>query len=173
MFLSATPVIQRLKSRTRVVLWSSLPANLKSVSFWPTSLISSGVLTVQTTLNNEQLSILSSSDNGNYTLTTSGSWSGSATDITISGTSLYVNRPAALSSILVNDNSGAITGSTFSFDSSSGNFINSLTVDYAGTSGRITVGNSVRFTGSSNLSLSGRNILSVQRPALLLVIYRF
>jgi hypothetical protein len=119
---------------------------------------SSGVLTVQTTSNNEQLSILSSSDSGNYTLTTSGSWSGSASDINISGTSLFVNQPSGLASILVNDNSGAITGSTFSFGSSSGNFVNSLSVNYAGTSGQLTVGNSANFKNGSNLSLMGRNI---------------
>ena len=53
-----------------------------------------GLLTVQTTSTNEQLSIISTSESGNYTITTTGSWTGSATGITDSGTSLYVNPSA-------------------------------------------------------------------------------
>ena len=37
-----------------------------------------GLITIKTDTINEQLSILSSSNNGNYTITTTGSWTGSA-----------------------------------------------------------------------------------------------
>lgn len=69
----------------------------------------SGLLTVQTDANNEQLSIVSTSESGNYTITTSsGLWTGSETDITATGSDLYVNQPSGLASILVNDNSVSV-----------------------------------------------------------------
>ena len=120
---------------------------------------SSNLLTIQTDSANEQLSIISSSESGNDTITTSsGSWTGTETDITALGSELYVNQPSGLASILINDNVGGITGSTFSFGSSSANFVDDLTVNHAGTSGALTVANPVRFAGGSNLSLMGRNI---------------
>ena len=70
---------------------------------------SSGLLTIQTTANNEQLSIISTSESGNYTITSSsGVWTGSETGITPSGSDLYVNQPSGLASILINDNGGGI-----------------------------------------------------------------
>ena len=66
---------------------------------------SSNLLTIQTDSANERLSIISTSENGNYPLTTSsGLWTGSEADITVSGGSLYVNQPSGLASILVNNN---------------------------------------------------------------------
>ena len=119
---------------------------------------SSGLLTVQTTSNNEQLSIISTSESGNYTITTSGSWSGSASNINISGTSLFVNQPSGLASILMNDNSGAISGSGLSFGTSSANFVSNLTANFTSGSSSISVGNATSFTSGKALSLTSNAI---------------
>ena len=65
---------------------------------------SSGLLTIQTTSTNEQLSIISTSESGNYTMTSTGTWSG----IPVSGlsnTSLntYVNQSSVLASFFLDD----------------------------------------------------------------------
>ena len=115
-----------------------------------------GLLTVQTTSSNEQLSIISTSESGNYTITTTGSWTGSATGITDSGTSLYVNQPLGLASILIDDNNGIISGSGLSFGTSPANFVNHLTANFTSpTAGTITVGGSgASFIHGANLSLT-------------------
>jgi hypothetical protein len=100
----------------------------------------SGLITIQTNSINEQLSILSSSNNGNYTITTTGSWTGSAiAGLAYSGTSLYVNQPSGLTSILVNDNGGTVENSSFQFGTSTANFVNNLSVNFtSATSGIIS-----------------------------------
>ena len=115
-----------------------------------------GLLTVQTTSSDEQLSIISTSESGNYTITTTGSWTGSATGITDSLSDLYVNQPSGLASILIDDNNGTISGSGLSFGTSSANFVNHLTANFTSpTSGTITVGGSgASFINGANLSLT-------------------
>ena len=115
-----------------------------------------GLLTVQTDATNEQLSIISTSESGNYTITTTGTWLGSGAGVTDSGTNLYVNQPLGLASILIDDNNGTISGSGLSFGTSSANFVNHLTVNFtSATSGAITVGGSgASFINGANLSLT-------------------
>ena len=65
---------------------------------------SSGLLTVQTNSTNEQLSIISRSESGRYTMTSTGTWSG----IPVSGLSntsidTYVNQSSGLASFLLDD----------------------------------------------------------------------
>jgi hypothetical protein len=127
----------------------------------------SGLITIQTNSINEQLSILSTSNNGNYTITTTGSWTGSAVaGLASSGTSLYVNQPSGLTSILVNDNGGTVGNSSFQFGTSTASFVNSLSVNFtSATSGPITVANSARFTNGASLSLATKsNCITVSQP---------
>ncbi|MEI7924316.1 MAG: hypothetical protein WCJ40_20600, partial [Planctomycetota bacterium] len=116
---------------------------------------SSGLLTVQTNSTNEQLSIISASESGNYTITTSGAWSGTAgSGLSNTSTILYVNQPSGLASILVNDN-GTVSNSSFRFGLSSANFVSNLTVNFTNsTSGVITVANSASFINGMNLNLT-------------------
>lgn len=117
---------------------------------------SSGLLTIQTDSTNEQLSIISTSQSGNYTITTSGTWSGSPiSGLSSTTTDLYVNQPAGLASILVNDNGGTVSNSSFRFGSSPSSFVSNLTVSFTNsTSGAITVANATSFANGSNLNLT-------------------
>ena len=128
-----------------------------------------GLITIKTDTINEQLSILSSSNNGNYTITTTGSWTGSAVaGLASSGTSLYVNQPSGLTSILMNDNGGTVGNSSFQFGTSTANFVNNLSVNFtSATSGIISVSNSTSFSNGASLSLTtSSNSITVSQPVL-------
>ena len=74
---------------------------------------SSGLLTIQTTYTNEQLSIISTSESGNYTMTSTGTWSG----IPVSGLSntsvdTYVNQSSCLVSNFLDHRRYTTVGNT-------------------------------------------------------------
>jgi hypothetical protein len=125
-----------------------------------------GVLAVETDQNSETLSIISTSSAGNYTITTSGAWTGtSTTDVGSSGTSLIVNSTANIGQIQVTNNV-ASSGSAFYFGTSTGNFVDNLTVNFTNsTSGPITLANAASFINGSNLNLiSTGNQITVSSP---------
>ena len=129
---------------------------------------SSGLLTIQTDSTNEQLSIISTSQSGNYTITTSGMWSGSAVSgLSSTITDLFVNQPSGLASILVNDKGGTVSNSSFRFGSSPANFVSNLTVSFTNSSsGAITVANATSFVNGSKLNLTTtRNQITVSACA--------
>ena len=140
----------------RAFAFSFVEATLEKRQLLASFSYSSGLLTVQTDSAGEQLSIISSSEAGNYTITTSGTWSGSAVSgLSNTITELYVNQPSGLASILVNDNGGTVSNSSFGFGSSSANFVNNLTVNFTNTnSGVITLANPASFINGKNLNLT-------------------
>ena len=125
-----------------------------------------GLLAVETSQNSETLSIVSNSDAGNYTIVTSGIWSGTSTaDVGNSGTNLFVNSTANISLIQITNNA-ANSGSAFYFGSSTGNFVDNLTVNFSNSSsGVITVANATSFVNGSNLNLTSTgNQITVSSP---------
>ena len=120
-----------------------------------------GRLLVETDQNSETLSIISTSNSGDYTLTTTGAWSGSSSaDVGSSGTSLFVNSTASISLIQITSNA-ANSGSAFYFGTSSGNYVDDLTVNFTNsTSGQISVANATSFINGSilNLTTAGNQI---------------
>ncbi|MEI7922759.1 MAG: hypothetical protein WCJ40_12695 [Planctomycetota bacterium] len=121
---------------------------------------SENVLTVIADTDLEEISIASITDYGNYTLTTTSVFSGSDIIGELEGngtSSLTVYSNLSLNSIQVLDNP-ANTGASFVFNTSSGNFIDSLSVDFTNANtGLISVGTPIQFTGGANLSLSNAN----------------
>ena len=152
----------RLKSKktsTRRLVFNPLDYELEKRQLLATFSYSSGLLTIQTDSTNEQLSIISTSESGNYTITTSGTWSGSpVSGLSNTSTNLYVNQPAGLASILVNDNGGTVSNSSFGFGTSSANFVNNLTVNFTNSLSSISGGNSTSFTTGKALSLTSNAI---------------
>jgi hypothetical protein len=151
----------------RAFAFSFVEATLEKRQLLASFSYSSGLLTVQTDSAGEQLSIISSSEAGNYTITTSGTWSGSAVSgLSNTSTDLYVNQPSGLASILVNDNGGTVSNSSFGFGTSSANFVNNLTVNFTNAnSGVITLANSTSFINGSILNLSTKgNQITVSSP---------
>ena len=114
-----------------------------------------GLLTVVTNQNSETLSIVSTSNAGNYTITTTGTWSGtSSSAVGNVSKNLFVNSTANINQILISSNA-ANSGSAFYFGSSTGNFVDNLTVNFSNTSsGAITVANATSFINGSNLNLT-------------------
>ena len=68
---------------------------------------STGLLIIQTNTTDEQISIVSSSNNGDYSITTNIGWNNNASIRT-----LNVIQPIYLTSIQVNDNAGTIANSS-------------------------------------------------------------
>ena len=145
-----------LERARRAFSFSFIETSLEKRQLLATFSYSSGLLTVQTDSADEQLSIISLSEAGNYTITTSGAWSGTAVSgLSNTSTDLYVNQPSGLASILVNDNGGTVSNSSFRFGLSSTNFVNNLTVNFTNaTSGVISVGNAASFINGKNLNLT-------------------
>lgn len=97
------------RARSTKLVFSDLGFELEKRQLLATFSYSSGLLTIQTDSANEQLSIISTSESGNYTITTTGTWSGSAVSgLSNTSTNLYVNQPSGLASILINDNNGTV-----------------------------------------------------------------
>ena len=69
--------MKRIRAKSTKLVFSDLGFELEKRQLLATFSYSSGLLTVQTDSSNEQLSIISTSENGNYTITTSGTWTGS------------------------------------------------------------------------------------------------
>jgi hypothetical protein len=132
-----------------------------------------GTLLITTDSAAESISILSGSDSGNYTLTTSNGASSvfTGTDATgLSGATtptLTVGSDIAnLTQITITDG-GANSGSSFYFGSSAGNkFVDNLTVNFSNaTAGTITVGNATSFINGADLSLTtASNSITVSAP---------
>jgi len=123
-----------------------------------TFVYSSNVLTIETDTDNEAFTIKADSSSGNYTLTTSGTFSGSnATGLTGAGSNTLTIRSdiGPLTNILLQNNA-ANSGTSLSFLNSGGNsFSNSLTVNFTNsTTGTINVANAVSFINGSCLSLT-------------------
>ena len=161
----------RLKSQktsTRRLVFNPLDYELEKRQLLATFAYNSltGRLVVETDQNSETLSIISTSNSGNYTLTTTGAWSGSSSaDVGSSGTSLFVNSTASISLIQITSNA-ANSGSAFYFGTSSGNFVDDLTVNFTNsTSGQISVANATSFINGSilNLTTTG-NQITVSSP---------
>ena len=114
-----------------------------------------GLLTVVTNQNSETLSIFSTSNAGNYTIATTGTWTGNSTaDVGNVSKNLFVNSTANINLIQISSNA-ANSGSAFYFGSSTGNFVDNLTVNFSNTSsGAITVANATSFINGSNLNLT-------------------
>ena len=145
----------RLKSKktsTRRLVFNPLDYELEKRQLLATFAYNSltGRLFVETDQNSETLSIISTSNSGNYTLTTTGAWSGSSSaDVGSSGTSLFVNSTASISLIQITSNA-ANSGSAFYFGTSSGNFVDDLTVNFTNsTSGQISVANATSGVSSA------------------------
>jgi hypothetical protein len=125
-----------------------------------------GLLTVVTNQNSETLSIVSTSNAGNYTIATTGTWSGtSSVDVGNSGRNLFVNSTANINLIQISSNA-VNSGSAFYFGVSTGNFVDNLTVNFSNaTSGNITVANATSFINGSNLNLTTTgNQITVSGP---------
>ena len=154
---SRMKVVQKVRKKLQIDFMGN---ELEKRQLLATFSYSSNLLTIQTDSANEQLSIISTSEAGNYTITTSGTWSGSpVTGLSNTSTNLYVNQPSGLASILINDNSGTVSNSSLSFGTSSANFVDDLTVSFTNaTAGSITIGNTARFIGSSSVSLTGQKV---------------
>ena len=148
--------MKRIRAKSTKLVFSDLNFELEKRQLLATFSYSSGLLTIQTDSTNEQLSIISTSENGNYTITTLGTWSGSpVSGLSNTSTDLYVNQPSGLASILVNDNGGTVSNSSFSFGASSANFVSNLAVNFTNsTSGVITVANAASFINGMNLNLT-------------------
>jgi hypothetical protein len=108
-----------------------------------------------TNQNSETLSIVSTSNAGNYTITTTGTWSGtSSAAVGNISQNLFVNSTANINLIQISSNA-ANSGSAFYFGSSTGNFVDNLTVNLSSsTSGNITLRNAASFINGSNLNLT-------------------
>ena len=159
--------MKRIRAKSTKLVFSDLGFELEKRQLLATFSYSSGLLTIQTNSANEELSIISTSESGNYTLTTSGSWSGSpVSGLSNTSTSLYVNQPSGLASILINDNNGTVSNSWFSFGSSSANFVTNLTVNFTNsTAGEITVANPISFIGGKSVSLTTtKNLIHILSP---------
>ena len=84
------------KARQRIQL-DFMADELEKRQLLATYSYSSGLLTIQTDATNEQLSIISNSQSGNYTITTSGMWSGSAVSgLSNTSTSLFITSQQGL-----------------------------------------------------------------------------
>ena len=155
------------KSRQRIQL-DFMPEGLEKRQLLATFNYNSGtgLLAVETSQNSETLSIVSASDAGNYTIVTSGIWSGTSTaDVGNSGTNLFVNSTANISLIQITNNA-ANSGSAFYFGSSTVNFVDNLSVNFSNSSsGVITVANATSFVNGSNLNLTSTgNQITVSSP---------
>ncbi|MFM1801886.1 MAG: hypothetical protein RJA81_1238, partial [Planctomycetota bacterium] len=123
-----------------------------------------GLLAVETDSDYEQLSIIATSNSGNYTISTNGTWSGSSTgDVGNVGQDLFVNSTANISLIQITNNA-ANAGTSFYFGDSLGNsFIDNLNVNYTqAATGTITVANATSFINGVSLNLtSSSNAITV------------
>ena len=121
---------------------------------------SGNVLSVIADTDYEEISIASATDSGNYTITSTSVFSGSDIIGELEGngtSSLTVYSNLSLNSIQVLDNPANI-GASFGFNTSSGNFIDSLSVNFTNANaGLIGVGTPIQFTGGANLSLFNAN----------------
>ena len=149
-------LLNRKKTVTRYRTFDSVDFVLEERQLLATFIYASGLLTVHTDSPNEQISILSTSESGNYTISTTASWrSPSISGLTVSDSNLYVNQPSGLSSLLIDDNLGSVSNSSLIFGNSSANFGNNLTVNFTNpTSGKISVRQAASFSKGRNLSLT-------------------
>ena len=166
---------ESLERTKRAFAFSFLETSLEKRQLLATFNYNSGTGTLLITTDSaaESISILSGSDSGNYTLTTSNGASSvfTGTDTTgLVGTTtptLTVGSDIAnLTQITITDG-GANSGSSFYFDNSAGNnFVDSLSVNFSNaTSGTITVGNATSFINGADLSLTtASNSITVSAP---------
>jgi hypothetical protein len=145
------------RKRLSALLSSASIEELESRKLLASFQYSSGQLTIITDTDNEILSIFATTGIGNYTIQTSGTFSGDDIPGQLEGNTtdtLTVNNNLSLSNINFSDNP-ANTGSGFYFGNSTGNFITNLSVNYQNeTSGSILIANDTLFTNSANLSLA-------------------
>lgn len=144
------------KTVTRYSTFDSIDFVLEERHLLSTFTYASGLLTIHTDSPNEQLSMISTSESGNYTISTTASWNASnVSGLTVLGSDLFVSQPSGLSSLLIDDNLGSVSNSSLIFGSSSANFGNNLTVNFTNpTSGKISVKQAASFSKGRNLSLT-------------------
>jgi hypothetical protein len=130
------------------------------------------ILTITADTDGEALSIISTSEDGNYTLTTNSTFSGFIGDANISGNgtnTLFINSTyTILTDIQILDGT-ANSGVSFSLGNatgSTGNFVDNVNVTFSNaTSGTITVSNATSFISGNDLSLTNTyNSITVSSP---------
>jgi hypothetical protein len=160
---------ETIKHRQHKFLQDSVLDLLEERQLLATFSYSSNLLTIQTDNDNEAFTIKADSSSGNYTLTTSGTFSGNdGTGLTGNTTSTLTigSDIGTLTNILIQNNA-ANSGSSLSFLNSGGNsFSNSLTVNFTNlTTGTINVANAVSLIGGASLSLkTSSSAITVSSP---------